>query len=149
MCNVAHDYNNDARSRACLLEVIDALNRKASQLLISAPFRSFPSLMRTVWPSTTQCSVSVNCIPICSSVAVSYIRRERSFQGEFATSVTMDSKLYAHPLFTIRNELLSPEDRIRVTYERAKLVVQTWSMYCAGSSKALRSMTCIHRRPQA
>ncbi|KAH8102909.1 hypothetical protein BXZ70DRAFT_889443 [Cristinia sonorae] len=40
----------------------------------------------------------------------------------------MDNKLYEHPLFTVRHELLSPEDRIRVTYERARLVIQTWDL---------------------
>jgi len=40
----------------------------------------------------------------------------------------MNNKLYEHPLFTIRHELLSPEDRIRVTYERARLVIQTWNL---------------------
>ncbi|TCD62137.1 hypothetical protein EIP91_007289 [Steccherinum ochraceum] len=40
----------------------------------------------------------------------------------------MDSKLYEHPLFTVRHELLSTEDRLRVTYERAKLVVQTYKL---------------------
>ncbi|KAH8102913.1 hypothetical protein BXZ70DRAFT_758724 [Cristinia sonorae] len=40
----------------------------------------------------------------------------------------MANKLYEHPLFRIRHELLSPEDRIQVTYERAKLVVKTWNL---------------------
>ncbi|TCD59765.1 hypothetical protein EIP91_011521, partial [Steccherinum ochraceum] len=40
----------------------------------------------------------------------------------------MNNKLYEHPLWTIRHELLSPEDRIRVSYERAKVVIQTWNL---------------------
>lgn len=47
----------------------------------------------------------------------------------------MDNKLYEHPLFTVRHELLSTEERIRVTYERAHLVIQTWS-------KCSRCLTC-------
>lgn len=50
----------------------------------------------------------------------------------------MDNRLYEHPLFTIRHELLKPEDRIRVTYERARLVVQTWSTRCSSLHNYLR-----------
>lgn len=39
----------------------------------------------------------------------------------------MNNRLYEHPLWTIRNELLTPEERIRVTYERAVVVIKTWS----------------------
>jgi len=42
----------------------------------------------------------------------------------------MDNRLYEHPLFKEHVEFLTPDERVALSYERAKLVMKT---YCKGS----------------
>lgn len=41
----------------------------------------------------------------------------------------MQNQLHSHPLFTIKSELLPHDERVALTYQRAKLVLQTHSSY--------------------
>jgi len=40
----------------------------------------------------------------------------------------MDNQLYSHPLFKVKTELLSTDERVTLTYQRAKLVMNTYRM---------------------
>ncbi|PPQ88194.1 hypothetical protein CVT25_005159 [Psilocybe cyanescens] len=40
----------------------------------------------------------------------------------------MNNQLYLHPLFTVRSELLSPDEQVSLSYQRAKLVMQTYRL---------------------
>jgi hypothetical protein len=46
----------------------------------------------------------------------------------------MASELYHHPLFQVKVEHLSPDERISLSYQRARLVLQT---YCECSLFAI------------
>lgn len=41
----------------------------------------------------------------------------------------MSSQLSRHPLFTTRTEFLSVDERVSLSYRRARLIMQTYSMY--------------------